>query len=78
MFHVKLGGKMKWVIVQNIPIEYCRAVMGDDEGRTIKFNSQHEAEDYIEKQGIKPYIREDPEDIMVVPEIETTYNEEAT
>ena len=69
---------MKWVIIQNIPIEYCRAVMGDEEGRTIKFNSQHEAEDYIEKQGIKPYIREDLEDIMVVPEIETTYNEEAT
>ncbi len=69
---------MKWVIVQNIPIEYCRAVMGDEEGRTIKFNSQYEAEEYIKEQGIKPYIREDPEDIMVVPEIETTYNEEAT
>ena len=40
---------MKWVIVQNIPIDYCPAVMGDEEGRTIKFNSKHEAEDYIEK-----------------------------
>ena len=69
---------MKWVIVQNIPIEYCRAVMGDEEGRTIRFDSQHEAKEYIKEQGIKPYIREDPEDIMVVPEIETTYNEEAT
>ena len=69
---------MKWVIVQNIPIEYCRAVMGDEEGRTIRFDSQHEAEEYIKEQGIKPYIREDPEDVMVVPEIETIYNEEAT
>ena len=77
MFHVKRGGKMKWVIVQNIPIDYCPAVMGDEEGRTIRFNSKHEAEDYIEKQGIKPYIREDPEDVMIVPEIEAIYNEEA-
>ena len=69
---------MKWVIVQNIPINYCPAVMGDEEGRTIRFNSKHEAEEYIEEQGIQPYIREDPEDIMVVPEIDTTYNKEAT
>ena len=69
---------MKWVIVQNVPINYCPAVMGDEEGRTIRFDSQHEAEEYIKEQGIKPYIREDPEDVMVVPEIETIYNEEAT
>ena len=69
---------MKWVIVQNIPINFCPAVMGDEEGRTIRFDSQHEAEEYIKEQGIKPYIREDPEDVMVVPEIETIYNEEAT
>ena len=69
---------MKWVIVQNIPINFCPAVMGDEEGHTIRFDSQHEAEEYIKERGIKPYIREDPEDVMVVPEIETIYNEEAT
>ena len=69
---------MKWVLAQNIPINYHLAILGDEEGHTIRFDSKHEAEDYIEKQGIQPYIREDPEDIMVVPEIETTYNEEAT
>ena len=69
---------MKWVLVQNIPIDYCRAVMADEEGRAIRFDSKYEAEEYIKEQGIKPYIREDPEDVMVVPEIETIYNEEAT
>ena len=71
MFHVKQGGKMKWVIVQNIPINYCPAVMGDEEGHAIRFDSKHEAEEYIEKQDIQPYIVENPENIMVVPEIET-------
>ena len=55
---------MKWVLVQDIPIDYCRAVMGDEEGRVVTFNSKQEAEDFIEKTG------EDPEDIMVVPEVE--------
>ncbi len=71
MFHVEQGGKMKWVIVQNIPINYCPAVMGDEEGHAIRFDSKHEAEEYIEKQDIQPYIVENPENIMVVPEIET-------
>tara|TARA_B100000749_G_C18344875_1_gene430680 strand:- start:590 stop:781 length:192 start_codon:yes stop_codon:yes gene_type:complete len=62
---------MKWVIVQNIPINYCPAVMGDEEGHAIRFDSKHEAEEYIEKQDIQPYIVENPENIMVVPEIET-------
>ena len=62
---MKQGGNMKWVLVQNIPINYHPAVMGDEEGRVVTFNSKHEAEDFIEKTG------EDPEDIMVVPEMET-------
>ena len=56
---------MKWVLVQNIPINYIPAVMGDEEGRTVIFNSKQEAEDFIERSG------EDPEDIVVVPEMET-------
>ena len=56
---------MKWVLVQNIPINYIPAVMGDEEGRTVIFNSKQEAEDFIERSG------EDPEQIMVVPEMET-------
>ena len=57
---------MKWVIVQNIPINFCPAVMGDEEGYTITFNSKNEAKDFIEKIG------EDPEEIMIVPEKEAT------
>ena len=49
MFHVKRGGNMKWVLVQNIPIDYCRAVMADEEGHAIRFDSQHEAEEYIQE-----------------------------
>ena len=56
---------MKWVLVQNIPINYAPAVMGDEEGRIVTFNSKHEAEDFIETIG------EDPEEIMIVPEKET-------
>jgi hypothetical protein len=55
---------MKWVLVQNIPINYAPAVLGDEEGRVVTFNSRQEAEAFIEKTG------EDPEDIMVVPEME--------
>ena len=62
---------MKWVIVQNIPINYHPAVMGDEEGRIVTFNSKQEAEDFVEEQDIQPYIREDLESIMIVPETET-------
>ena len=55
---------MKWVLVQNIPINYHPAVMGDEEGRAVIFNSKQEAEAFIERSG------ENPEDIMVVPEME--------
>ena len=71
MFHVKRGGKMKWVLVQNIPVNYCRAVMADEEGHAIRFDSRYEAEEYIQEHKLKPYIREDLEDIiMAVPEKE--------
>ena len=56
---------MKWVLVQNIPINYIPAVMGDEEGHAVIFNSKQEAEAFIGKTG------EDPKDIMVVPEMET-------
>ena len=70
MFHVKRGGNMKWVLVQNIPINYCRAIMADEEGHAIKFDSKYEAEEYIQEHELKPYIREDLDDIMAVPEKE--------
>ena len=62
---------MKWVIVQNVPINYHPAIMGDEEGRVVTFNSKQEAEDFVEKQDIQPYIGEDIESIMIVPEMET-------
>ena len=61
---------MKWVLVQNIPVEYCRAVMSDEEGHAIKFDSKYEAEEYVQEHKLKPYIREDLDDIMAVPEKE--------
>ncbi len=70
MFHVKQGDNMKWVLVQNIPIDYFRAVMADEEGHAIRFDSRYEAEEYIKEHGLKPHIREDLDAIMVVPEKE--------
>ena len=55
---------MKWVLVQNIPTNYQIAVMGDEEGRVITFNSKQEAREFIEK------IVENTEEIMIVPEPE--------
>lgn len=65
MFHVKRGGKMKWVLVQNIPVNYQLAVLGDEDGRPVTFNSQHEAKVFIEKN-----IEEDSSEVMIVPENE--------
>ena len=55
---------MKWVLAQNIPINYHLAILGDEEGHTIVFNSKHEAEDYIERSG------EDPEEVRAIPKME--------
>ena len=70
MFHVKQGGNMKWVLVQNIPVEFCRAVMADEKGHAIRFDSRYEAEEYIQEHELKPHIREDLDIIMAVPEKE--------
>ena len=70
---------MKWVLVQNIPIDYCRAVMADEEGYAIKFDSRHEAEEYIKEHKLKPYIKEDlheAEEIIAMPEKENILREE--
>ena len=64
VFHVKRGGKMKWVLVQNIPINYQLAVLGDEDGRTIIFDSKQEAKNFIEE------IEEETAEIMIVPETE--------
>ena len=37
---------------------------------SIKFDSKYEAEKYIQEHELKPYIREDLDDIMAVPEKE--------
>ena len=66
---------MKWVLVQNIPINYVPAVMGDEEGRTVKFDSRHEAEAFIEEHELKPYIKENPDEIRAIPEMETIYRD---
>ena len=55
---------MKWVLVQNIPIDHTPAVLGDEDGYPVIFNSKQEAKDFIEKIG------EDPEEIMIVPKKE--------
>ena len=55
---------MKWVLAQNIPINYHLAILGDEDGRTITFNSKYESKDFIEKIG------EDAEEIMIVPKTE--------
>jgi len=52
---------MKWVLVQNIPVNYQLAVLGDEDGRPVTFNSQHEAKVFIEKNS---------EEVMIVPENE--------
>ena len=42
---------MKWVIVQNIPINYCPAVMGDEEGHIVMFNSINDIKNFYIKNG---------------------------
>ena len=55
---------MKWVLVQNIPTNYQLAVLGDEDGRTIIFDSKQEAKNFIEE------IEEETAEIMIVPETE--------
>jgi hypothetical protein len=56
---------MKWVLVQNIPIDYQLAVLGDEDGRMVTFNSKQEAKDFVEK-----IVEDDTAEIMIVPETE--------
>ena len=41
------GDIMKWVLVQNIPTNYQLAVLGDEDGRTITFDSKQESKNFI-------------------------------
>jgi hypothetical protein len=61
---VKQGGKMRWVLAQNIENSLQMAVMVDIDGNKIVFYTQHEADIYIELN------EENPEDILVIPEME--------
>ena len=55
---------MKWVLVQNIPIDYQLAILGDEDGRTLTFDSKQKAKDFIEEIG------EETAEIMIIPETE--------
>ncbi len=57
---------MKWVLVQNIPVNYELAVLGDEDGRPVTFSSKHEARVFIERN-IEEEIKEE---VMIVPENE--------
>ncbi len=61
---MKQGGKMRWVLAQNIENSLQMAVMVDIDGNKIVFYTQHEADIYIELN------EENPEDILVIPEME--------
>jgi len=65
LFHVKQGDKMKWVLVQNIPIDYQLAVLGDEDGRMITFDSKQEAKEFV-----KTIVEKDTAEIMIIPETE--------
>ena len=56
---------MRWVLAQNVDYSLQLAIMADIDGNKIVFNTKHEADIYIELNG------ENPEDILVIPEMET-------
>ena len=57
--------KERWVLVQNIPIDYQLAVLGDEDGRMVTFDSKQEAKDFI-----KTLAEDNTEEIMIIPETE--------
>ena len=56
---------MRGVLAQNVEYSLQLAIMSDIDGNKIVFNTKHEADIYIELNG------ENPEDILVIPEMET-------
>ena len=56
---------MRWVLARNIENSWQLAKMADIDGNKIIFYTQHEADIYLELSG------ENPEDILVIPEMET-------
>ena len=56
---------MQWVLAFNL-IEYenAQALMVDQDGAVVVFTSRKQAEDFVKD------IEEDPEEIMIMPEIE--------
>tara|TARA_Y100001951_G_C11219317_1_gene227748 strand:- start:574 stop:750 length:177 start_codon:yes stop_codon:yes gene_type:complete len=56
---------MKWVLVQNIPVNYQLTVLGDEDGRMVTFDSKQEAKDFVET-----IVEDDTAEIMIVPETE--------
>ncbi len=64
MFHVKQGGKMNYILARVAEYSYDQAIMVDEDKSIILFESKAEANEFIESSG------ENPEDIMIIPEME--------
>ncbi len=65
MFHVKQGEKMRYLLVQICDYSFDQRVLVVDENKSIiVFESKTDANDFIERSG------ENPEDIMIIPEME--------
>ena len=64
MFHMKQGGKMKYILARVVEYSYDQAIMVDEDKSIVVFESKAEANDFIEGTG------ENPENIMIIPEME--------
>ena len=64
MFHVKQGGKMNYILARVAEYSYDQAIMVDEDKSIILFESKADANEFIESSG------ENPEDIMIIPQME--------
>ena len=64
MFHVKQGGDMHYILARVVEYSYDQAIMVDEDKSIVVFESKAEANEFIERSG------ENPEDIMIIPEME--------
>ena len=64
MFHVKQGDNMNYILARVVEYSYDQAIMVDEDKSIVVFESKTEANKFIEESG------ENPEDIMIIPEME--------
>ena len=64
MFHVKQGDKMNYILARVVEYSYDQAIMVDEDKSIVVFESKAEANEFIERSG------ENPEDIMIIPQME--------